>query len=128
MWESESRFSSILNRNWMNGFESFPRYRVVWHFCWNNYEHIWYLSFFSNYLTQFFSTQNLQYLSQNVLFLTKTNDLSTKLKILGFNLKFLHIAENVLHRHYLCCLWQISSMWDENISIKEPVSDLDILI
>ena len=71
LWESESSFSSILNRNWMKGFESFPRYRVVWHFCWKNYEHIWYLSFFSNYLTQFFSTQNLQYLRQNVLFLTK---------------------------------------------------------
>ena len=63
-------------------------------------------------------------------FSQKIDDFSTKLWIFGFNLKFLHIAEKALHRHHLCCLWQISSMtmWDDNISIKEPVSDFVISI
>ena len=110
LWESESSFSSIHNRNWIKGFESFPRYRVVWHFCWNNYEHVWYLSFFQTIWLSFFPHKIYNICAKMHYFSLKIDDFSTKLWIFGFNLKFLHIAEKVLHRHYLWCLWQISSM------------------
>ena len=62
LWEWESSLSWILNRNWIKGFESSPRYQVVWHFCSKNCAHFWYLSPHLNNLALFFSAQKEPYL------------------------------------------------------------------
>ena len=58
------------------------------------YKHAWFFSFFlhrQKYLLFFFSAQNVQYPSHNVLLPYKIENFSTKI-IFSFNYKFLHMA------------------------------------